>query len=158
MRLAIPAIIAVAIPALEIVGIYLVGSRIGFGWTLLWLLVAIYVGMRLILVERVLFLPRLLQAVQQNQSPFPMIWASGRRFFAGVLLMIPGPFSDVIALLLLLWPGTRSAAGYDSAYDSANTAEADPRTGRTPRASMPHSHTDRKPSAEVIEGEFRRED
>jgi hypothetical protein len=44
MRFGFAGIIAVAIPALEIVGIYLVGSRIGLGWTLIWLLAAIFVG------------------------------------------------------------------------------------------------------------------
>ena len=70
MRLGFAGIIAVAIPALEIVGIYLVGSRIGLGWTLLWLLAAMFVGGAVIKQEQASFMPRLHQAMAQGQAPF----------------------------------------------------------------------------------------
>ena len=139
-------IIAVAIPALEIVGIYLVGSRIGFVWTLLWLLAAIFAGVALIRQEQAMFLPRLQQAMAQGHPPFALLWASGRRFLAGVLLIIPGPFSDFIALLLLLWPRPKLLP--------VDPARVDPEW-RDPADSEQKS---RRTTGDVIEGEYRRED
>ena len=139
MRLGFAGIIAAAIPALEIVGIYQLGSRIGLGWTLFWLLAAMLLGSAVIRQEQAMFMPRLQQALQQGQAPFALLWASGRRFLAGVLLIIPGPFSDFVAVLLLLWPGPKVAA--------------QPRLDPT----QPEA-TSRAARGDVIEGEFRRED
>lgn len=136
MRLGIAGIIAVAIPALEIVGIYQVGSRIGLGWTLLWLLAAMFAGAAVIRQEQALFMPRLQQAMAQGQTPFGLIWASGRRFLAGVLLIIPGPFSDFVALVLLLWPSRKGVSVKPTRSESPSSGSG----------------------ADVIEGEFRRED
>lgn len=47
---------------------------------------------------------RLAVAVQNGQSPFAAIRDSGRTLLAGLLLIIPGVLSDVIALVLLLLP------------------------------------------------------
>jgi UPF0716 protein FxsA len=143
MRLGFAGIIAVAIPALEIVGIYQIGSRIGVAWTLLWLVAAMFAGGAVIRQEQAMFMPRLQQAMAQGQAPFALLWASGRRFFAGVLLIIPGPFSDFFAVLLLLWPGPKLAAG--TAPESASR-----QSGTPPQAGAREG--------EVIEGDFRRED
>jgi len=136
MKLGFAGIIAVAIPALEIVGIYLVGSRIGLGWTLIWLLAAMIAGAAVIRQEQASFMPRLQQAMAQGQAPFGLIWASGRRFFAGVLLIVPGPFSDFLALLLLLWPQPKLPPVDTVRPERAQTAS----------------------QGDVIEGDFRRED
>ena len=80
MRLGFAGIIAVAIPALEIVGIYQIGSRIGPGWTLAWLLTAIFLGLAVIRQEQSSFMPRLQQAMAQGQTPFGLIWAERRAF------------------------------------------------------------------------------
>ncbi len=138
MRLGVAGIIAVAIPALEIVGIYQVGSRIGVGWTLAWLLAAMFIGAAVIRQEQAAFMPRLQQAMAQGQAPFGLLWASGWRFLAGVLLIVPGAFSDVLALLLLLWPGPKMARGEP--------------VGPAPRQGAQRTEGD------VIEGEFRREE
>lgn len=141
MRIGLSGIIAVAIPALEIVGIYLVGSRIGLGLTLLWLVAAMLLGAAVIREEQASFMPRLQQAMAQGQAPFALLWASGRRFLAGVLLIVPGPFSDVVALLLLLWPRPKLAP-----------------SAREPDEPMQPERPRRDANGEVIEGEFRRED
>jgi len=141
MRIGLSGIIAVAVPALEIVGIYLVGSRIGLGLTLLWLVAAMLLGAAVIREEQASFMPRLQQAMAQGQAPFALLWASGRRFLAGVLLILPGPFSDVVALLLLLWPRPKLAP-----------------VAQEPVEPMQPERPRRSANGEVIEGEFRRED
>jgi len=126
-------IIAVAIPALEMVGIYQIAQRIGWGWTLLWLIAALWAGVALIRAQHSDLPARLSQALARGENPFGALWASGRRLLAGILLILPGAGSDLLALLLLLWP-----------------------TARTPAPVPPP--TAARGEAEVIEGEFRRED
>ncbi len=148
MRFGFAGIIAVAIPALEIVGIYLVGSRIGLGWTLIWLVAAVIGGGMVINQERASFMPRLQQAMAQGHPPFGLLWASGRRFLAGVLLIVPGPFSDSIALILLLWPRPKLAPLGASAPDQTESG----------RPQGPSRAKSGEAGGEVIEGEYRRED
>ncbi len=104
MRVGFLGIIAVAVPALEMVGIYQIGSRIGLAWTLVWLIGAMLAGITVIRTAHEEFVPRLSQAVALGQAPFSALWVSGRRFLAGVLLILPGLGSDIVALILLLWP------------------------------------------------------
>jgi UPF0716 protein FxsA len=93
-------------------------------------------------------MPRLQQAMAQGHPPFGLLWASGRRFLAGVLLIIPGPMSDFIALILLLWPRPKLAPlgplGPDRADSARPQGAARTKSGEA--------------SGDVIEGEFRRED
>jgi UPF0716 protein FxsA len=130
-------IIAIAIPALEIVGIYQIAQKIGWGWTLLWLLSAIWVGASLIRAQHSDLPARVKQSMARGEAPFGEIWASGRRLMAGVLLILPGAGSDILALLLLLWPTARAPSGMPPP---------------SPPPNAPHREGD------VIEGEFRRED
>jgi UPF0716 protein FxsA len=129
MRLGIFGIIAVAFLALEMVGIYRVAQDIGWAATLLWLLAAGIAGVAVIRRAGSGFLTGLLASAQAGQAPIAVVWSTGRRFLAGSLLIFPGIFSDLLGLLLLLWPGPR--------LPPPRPAERD---------------------HDVIEGEFRRED
>ncbi|MDO9224975.1 MAG: FxsA family protein [Pseudomonadota bacterium] len=131
-------IIAVAIPALEIVGIYQIAQKIGWGWTLLWLIGAIWAGTTLIRAQHSDLPARVKQSLARGEAPFGEVWASGRRLLAGVLLILPGAGSDIIALLLLLWPTSRVASNI-------------------PPPPPPPPGT-RREAGDIIEGEFRRED
>jgi UPF0716 protein FxsA len=129
MRLGFFGIIAVAFLALEIVGIYLIGNRLG-GWaTAFWLLLDGILGVLVIRRAGAEFPTLLRDALQSGHAPLAPLWATGRRFLGGALLIVPGPFSDLIALPLLLWPSPP-----------------------TPPARRMAAHDD------VIEGEFRREE
>lgn len=135
MKLGFAGIIAVAILALELVGIYHIGQRAGLVWTLLWLIGGVVAGVVVIRRAGLGLMPGLAESMRRGHEPFGVLWATGRRFVAGVLLMLPGAGSDVLALVLLLWPmRSRPQAARDAA----------------PRA--------RRPGDDVIEGEFRRED
>jgi UPF0716 protein FxsA len=149
MRLGVVGIIAVAFLALEIVGITLVAEDIGVLRTFLWLLAAMVAGAWLIRSAGTGFMPELMQATSNGQDPFAVMWSAGRRFLAGMLLILPGFISDVIALLLLLTaglprsPGPSRTAGHEAAGPHA------PHRGHY--GSGPHD-------GDVIEGEYRRED
>jgi UPF0716 protein FxsA len=129
MRLGFVGIIAVAFLALEMVGIYLIGQEMGLMRTALWLLAAFVSGIWVIRHAGAGFLPNLSASLNQGHAPFGVLWVTGRRFLAGVLLILPGALSDLIALILLIWPSPKPPPPQQSPGDDG-----------------------------VIEGEFRRED
>ena len=129
MRLGFVGIIAVAFLALEMVGMYLIAQEIGWMRTVLWLLAAFVSGVWVIRHAGAGFLPNLATSLNKGHAPFGVLWVTGRRFLAGVLLILPGAISDLIALVLLLWPGPKLPPAQGTPRDDG-----------------------------VIEGEFRRED
>lgn len=104
---------------------------------LFYLIVMAYLGLRLIREEKALFSARLMQGLMQGTHPLKNMFASARIFIAGVLLMIPGVITDVIAAILLLIPA--------------------PRVQPTNTQPPPFSRQEAA-NEDVIEGEFRRED
>ena len=127
------AIIALGFPALELAGIYQVWQAIG-AWTLLWLMLAVVAGVLILRIEQLEFLPRLMYSAFEGNTPLSALWESGRRVFAALLLIFPGMLSDIVALVLLLWPSPPRPRG--------------PRRQPGPRAA----------NDGVIEGEYRRID
>jgi UPF0716 protein FxsA len=105
MRFGWIVLLLLSFPVLEAIGIFWAASAIG-GWVLLWLLLAAVAGILLIRIERVAWGARLLFSVQSGAYPLAALFASGRILLAGGLLVFPGFISDVIALGLLLMPGT----------------------------------------------------
>jgi len=96
-----------AFPLLELVGIYLVWQTVG-AWTLAWLAGALLAGFMLLVAEHLSFMSRLAEGMLNGRHPIELILASGQRFVAAVLLIVPGPLSDVLAVGLVLrsvpWP------------------------------------------------------
>jgi UPF0716 protein FxsA len=90
-------------PALEIYTMFQLADLTGW-WLLAWLLLGVLAGRLLIQGEVMALVGRLAMTVQSGQSPFAALWESGRTILAGVLLIFPGVLSDLIALVLLLWP------------------------------------------------------
>ena len=105
MRFGWVVLLMLSFPVLEAVGIFWIADRIG-AWVLLWLLLAVIAGVTLIRFERVAWGARMLFAVQSGVNPMSSLFASGRVLLAGGLLVFPGFISDVIALVLLMIPGT----------------------------------------------------
>ncbi|MCC6532820.1 MAG: FxsA family protein [Burkholderiales bacterium] len=114
-------------PVLEAWLLLRLGDRFG-AWVLVWLLVAAIAGALLIRFEKLVWAIRLAGTLRQSRSPLTALLTSARTLVAGLLLIFPGVITDVLALLLLVWP----------------LPQARP---FPPAASGP----------EVIEGEFRRE-
>lgn len=75
-------------------------------WLLVWLIFGVIAGKMLIRGESMSMVSRVALTMQNGQSPFGALWKSGRTMMAGVLLIFPGVISDVIALVLLLWPSS----------------------------------------------------
>lgn len=102
------ALFLLSFPVLEAIGIFWMAQALG-GWTLLWLLADVVVGVWLIKFERVAWSLRLMQAMRSGGNPLPQMLASGRMLLAGGLLAFPGFISDALALILLLLPGGLSS-------------------------------------------------
>lgn len=144
MRFGWIVLLLLSFPVLEAIGIFWVASAIG-GWVLLWLLLAAVAGVMLIRVERVAWGARLLFSVQSGTNPLAAMFASGRILLAGGLLVFPGFISDVVALGLLLTPGTWRRRKPDPLRPANDDAATYPREGGenvTPK---------------TIDGEFKRE-
>ncbi len=126
-------VILLGFPLLELLVSGIVAHYIGW-WIVLWFVLATILGMLLLRGRRFFLVGNLMATLQSGRSPLQALFASGRLMLAAILLIIPGVLSDVLALLILLWPGRRRSS---------------PRNTRTPEASST--------SAAAIEGEFRRE-
>jgi len=148
MRFGWIVLLLLSFPVLEAIGIFWIADAIG-GWVLLWLLLAAVAGVLLIRLERVAWGARLLFAVQSGQSPLLSLFASGRILLAGSLLVFPGLISDVIALVLLLMPGTwgrRKPDPLRPANDDDPSPQPSPARGEGANV-----------TPTTIDGEFRRE-
>lgn len=122
-----------AFPIAEIWMLISLADEYGW-WVLLYLVVVAVLGLQLIRDEKLLFSGRVIQSLTQGGNPIKAIFGSARNIIAGVLLIIPGVITDIIAVILLLVPVNKDG----------------------PNASK---HQTRKAANDdVIEGEFRRED
>lgn len=124
-------------PVAEALSIFWMASHYGW-WTLVWLAVAFLVGVNLIRFERVAFAPRMLFTLQQGQTPFKALFTSARLFLAGGLLMFPGFISDVMALVILMLPGTwqrprMNRAANDDSIEGVFSRESESISDRFPR-------------------------
>ena len=108
-----------------------------YGWWLaLYLVLVTYLGWRLIQEEKQLLVGRMMQTLMQSPSPNLSILGGIKNLLAGVLLVIPGVMTDLIAVLLLLIPTTKPLKKNPFQDDTS-----------------PKSAND-----DVIEGEYTRED
>jgi UPF0716 protein FxsA len=104
-------------------------------WVVLYLVVVALLGLQLIRDEKLLFSGRMMQGLMQGGNPMKAMFGSARNIFAGVLLIIPGVMTDVIAAVLLLIPIHNNKVQGPPTYQPEKAANDD-----------------------VIEGEFHRED
>ena len=92
-----------AFPVIEAWLLFRLGDRFG-GWVLVWLLIAALCGAFLIRFEKLVWAMRIARSLRQQRSPLTALLASARSLVAGLLLIFPCVISDVMALLVLIWP------------------------------------------------------
>ena len=95
--------ILLGFPLLELWVAVLLAHQIGW-WLLVWFISTTVVGVSLIREERFAVIGRIMAALQRGEDPFQAMFTSGRLMLAGLLLILPGVISDVMALLILIWP------------------------------------------------------
>ncbi len=96
-------LLLLAFPVLEAWLLFRLGDRFGW-WVIAWLVLAVIAGVLLIRMEKLVWALRLAASLREQRSPFGAILTSARSVVAGLLLIFPGVISDVLALVLLLWP------------------------------------------------------
>ena len=167
-------ILLLAFPIAEIW--VLIALADAYGWGLLVYLVAIgWLGLRLIREEKQLFSARMMQNLTQGGNPLSAMFGSARNMLAGVLLLIPGVITDIIAVVLLLIPaknvqGARPFGESNnpqdfsthSTFEERDTGQFKTYTGKKDRFGFfnkkDKSATHRAANDDVIEGEFTREE
>ena len=130
----------ILLPFVEIWGYFKFGSLYGW-WFLLYLIVMIVLGWRLIQEEKTLVLPRLMSIMEHGGNPMALILGTAKNLMAGGLFLFPGIFSDIIAIILLLIP-IKNNEERQNEFE-ANTF---------------NKKKDSTNKGDVIEGEYRRED
>ncbi len=92
--------------------------------TLVWLLASAAVGALLLRHERGGFRARTLAALRGDQPLMRGLIDSGRKVLAGMLFILPGILSDLLAIALLLLPinlgrqlATQTAGGFGDSLD-----------------------------------------
>lgn len=106
MRLLILLAILLAFPVLELVLMFQLAER--YGWGLLGYLVFVAIcGWLLIQDERWMAFGRMAETLREGQHPVRALLTSAKKVVAGILLILPGVLSDVLALLILLIPAPR---------------------------------------------------
>ena len=103
MRLGLVFGLILAFPVLEAWLLFRLGDRFGV-WVLVWLVIAAVCGALLIRLERLVWAIRLAGSLREQRSPFTALLASARTLVAGLLLIFPGVITDVLAVLVLIWP------------------------------------------------------
>ncbi len=139
-------LILLAFPIAEIWLLVQLADRYGW-WLLLYLVVVGYLGLQLIREEKSVISGHMMQALAAGGNPMKAMLGSARNFFAGVLLIIPGVLTDILAVILLLIPirDTKLNAEEDVKF---NTAE---QTNYKPDYKTSHN---KAANDDIIEGEY----
>ncbi len=99
-------LLACALPFLEIAGFVWIGSRLGLVFTLVWVLGAMVAGLLLLRHTGMQAVGKLRDALADGTEPGHSLLDAACFTAAAMLLIVPGFFSDALAVLLML-PVTR---------------------------------------------------
>ncbi|MGB4812894.1 MAG: FxsA family protein [Methylophilaceae bacterium] len=147
-------IITLALLALPIAEIWiLISLAHQYGWwVFIYLVVVGFLGLQLVREEKLLMSGRMMQSLMQGGSPVKAMLGSARNMVAGILLIIPGVITDLMAVVLLLIPikGAKmpNAANTETYQDVE--FEAQPQQKESP-FKKPHQASNKD---KVIDAEF----
>ncbi|AWK86037.1 FxsA family protein [Azospirillum thermophilum] len=102
-----PLLSILLLPVVEIIGFIVVGDWIGAGPTIGLLILSLLVGSALIRRQGVAAVGRAQGAMQRGETPMGAVFDGFCKLVAGVLLVIPGFVTDILALILLIPPVRR---------------------------------------------------
>lgn len=148
-------LILLAFPIVELFLLVQLADRYGW-WLLVYLVVVGYLGLQLFRGEKYLISAKMMHSLTSGGSPIQTIMGSARNMFAGVLLLIPGVMTDVIAVILLLMP-VKSASPSMPQPDIARNASADAKPDAGPNVIMrgkAMTKYNKSANDEIIDAEF----
>lgn len=141
-----PFFILLALVAAETAVFIQVGSRIGVGLTLLLVFISSVLGIWLVRVQGFAAAARVQGMILRGESPAAGLLEGLGLLIAGVLLLIPGFLTDIVALVLLVPPWRRRMVRFSLRRFRLTRLSGAPRPGAKTAAPPP------------LEGEARRED
>lgn len=134
-------ILFLALPILELYLLVRIGAVLGFFPVFIWVLIAATLGIRLLQFQSWAIWNRLQQSLRSGEHPARELLENAVVMAGGLLLIVPGFITDLIALACLIPASRRRLALYLERHGETLLV--------TRRRHQPDSHT--------IEGEFRRE-
>jgi UPF0716 protein FxsA len=155
MRFLIFAIL-LAFPFAEIFLLVKLGHSYGW-WLLVYLVVIGFLGLQLIRGEKLLISAKMMQSLSSGGNPIKTMLGSARNMVAGVLLMIPGVITDIIAVVLLLIPIQNSKPNLTGATNNTtNNTTGHQQTDQTifNQPGFKKSKNTNAANDDVIEGEY----
>ena len=141
-------LILLAFPFLEIFLLISLADEYGW-WLLLYLIVIGFLGLQLIRGEKLLLTAKMMQSLTSGGNPVKTMLGSARNMVAGVLLIIPGIITDMIAVILLLIP-----IGKPNSNASTNQQEQSINQPKYQQPDYQHQPNARAANDDVIEGEY----
>lgn len=120
-------------------------------WVLLYLVVIGWLGLQLIRDEKSFFSGRMMQSLSQGGNPIKAMMGSARNMVAGILLIIPGVLTDLMAVVLLLIPIKQEK--FTSASMDSQASPEEPNQDYVYHEPA-FKHHRQASNDEVIEGEF----
>ena len=143
-------LILLAFPFAEIFLLIQLGDEYGW-WLLLYLVVIGYLGLQLIRGEKLLISAKMMQSLAAGDNPIKTMLGSARNMVAGVLLIIPGIITDIIALGLLFIPIKKpgKASAQNTTNASSQSFEQPYQTNKNFTQKQSKAAND-----DVIEGEY----
>lgn len=138
MPLILLPIMFLGLPLIEIAGFVLVGNAIGLWPTLALVILTSFIGAILLRVEGMGVLQEANRESQEGRLPGKSLVSGAMVVIAGILLILPGFFTDIIGLLLFIPPVRhfiwsligkrvvvmRTARGTSASYRSGNREDA----------------------------------
>ena len=115
-------VILLAFPGLELALLVKLGQRYGW-WLAAYLLFTALAGWLLIQDERIAALGRMAQTARQGGHPLRALLTSAKKLLAGILFIVPGVITDILAVLLLLFPARWIAPQRPAANDDVIEGE-----------------------------------
>ena len=143
-------LILLAFPVAEIWLLIELAHRYGW-WLFFYLVVVGWLGLQLIREEKLLISGRFLDVLSEGGNPIKAMLGSARNFFAGVLLVIPGVMTDIIAVILLLIPVGNAK------FSAKENSKKNVSYGASEQNNYKSSHKGSSKKAandDIIEGEF----
>ena len=97
-------IVFLILPVIEITLFIVIGGKIGVLATLAWILAMAVIGFLVIRVKGIETARLANQAMRRGETPGPAMMDGALTVIAAVLMIVPGFFTDLIGLILLLPP------------------------------------------------------
>jgi UPF0716 protein FxsA len=101
----------IILPLAEILVLIAVADQIGIGWTVIALTLSALAGVLVVRVLGAASLAELRAALARREPPAGPLFRGACVLLAGMLLILPGFLSDIVALLLLFPPTRAVLAG-----------------------------------------------